>query len=441
MKAIAARTKNTFYGWWVVLAGTLLYGLGVGSIFYGFNTFFVPMVNEFGWSRAVTSGAFSMSRFEGGLSGPLVGWLIDQFGVRKLAMIGVTLAGLGFIALNLVTQNVWTLYVIFGLLISVGFDTGFARACTAAAAKWFIKKRSRAISFITIGGGVGGAVIVPLLGWLITQFGWRMAATVVGVMIIALGLPMAYFLRNSPEERGLQPDGKTEPAQRKSVEDVSAGRDSVDDSSNALEEVDFTIRQALKTKAYWTYVAAMLLRSSILSSMVIHQMPHLVDMGIDYQIAASILGTMVLMSIPGRFVFGWLGDRWDKRRLLMAASLLQAAGILIFIHADVVWMVYMFVVVFGLGYGGAIPLAHALRADLFGRRIFATLAGITMSMTMISTVTAPILLGYLYDVTQSYMVGFYALAGLISVAGMVFLLIKYPRPPRRTSAFELDVGE
>lgn len=442
MKGLAARTRTVFYGWWVVLAGTLLYGLGVGSIFYGFNTFFVPMVSEFGWSRAITSGAFSMSRFEGGLSGPLVGWLIDRFGVRKLALIGVTLAGAGFIALTLVSQDVWTLYVIFGLLISVGFDTGFARACTAAAAKWFIRKRSRAISFITIGGGVGGAAIVPLLGWLIAHYGWRTAAVVVGIMIVALGIPMAYFLRNNPEERGLQPDGVAGPAKdEEGANGAQVRPGSEDASSSGVRDVDFTVRQALKTKAYWTYVGVMVLRASILSSMVIHQMPHLVDMGIDFQLAASILGTMVLMSIPGRFTFGWLGDKWDKRGLLLTASLLQAAGILIFIHATTVWMVYLFVVVFGVGYGGAIPLAHALRADLFGRRIFATLAGITMTMTMVSTVTAPILLGYLYDVTQSYTVGFYVLAGVILVAGFGFLLIKYPQLPGRPSVWEQDATE
>lgn len=408
------KVKGLYYGWWVVLSGTFLYGLGVGSIFYGFNTFFSPMVEEFGWSRAATSGAFSMSRLEGGISGPLVGWLIDRFGVRKMAMLGVTMAGIGFMSLSLV-NSLWSLYLIFGLFISVGFDTGFARACTAAAAKWFIAKRSRAISFIVTGGGIGGAIIVPGLGWLITVYGWRSAALIIGASILVLGLPPAYFMRNTPEEMGLQPDGL---------------KPRFNDSGALIEshllEKDFTIREALRTRAYWTYVAAMLLRASILSTMVIHQIPYLQDMGIDYQVAAGILGSMVAISIPGRLIFGWLGDRVDKRWILFTICMMQGMGIFIFIHASSIFMLYIFVTIFGLGYGGAIPVVHALRADLFGRKIFASLAGITMLFTMVSTVSAPILLGRLYDVTNSYIIGFYTLLVLIVLSGITFLMIRKP---------------
>jgi len=414
--AIMAKARGVFYGWWVVLAGTLLYGVGIGSIFYGFNTFFNPMINEFHWSRAATSGAFSLSRLEGGFSGPVVGWLIDRFGVRKLAALGVTVAGCGFIALILVNRNVWSLYLIFGLLISVGYDSGFSRPCMAAAAKWFISKRSRAMTLITIGGGIGGAIIVPMLGKLITAYGWRTAAVITGVTVMVLGLPMAYFMRNTPEEMGLEPDGE------KAFFDESGKRVSVPRS-----EANFTVRQALVTGTYWNFAIAMLLRAGILSSMVIHQIPHLVDLGIGYQVATKILGSMILISIPGRFVFGWLGDKIDKRKLLFIVCMLQATGIFIFIHASSILMLYLFVTVFGLSYGGAIPLVQGLTADLFGRKIFATLSGITVSLTMISTVSAPVLLGRLYDVTKSYSIGFYVLFIFISLSGLCFYLIRLPK--------------
>ena len=208
------------------------------------------------------------------------------------------------------------------MFISIGNDTGFARPCTAAAAKWFIRKRSRAISFITIGGGIGGAIIVPLLGWLITSYGWRYTTMITGAGILVFGLPLVYFMRNSPEEMGLLPDGDT----------ASTGESG--DLSGPKEEVDFTIWEALKTRSYWTYVIALLLRASILSSMVIHQIPHLVDIGIDYQVATGILGSMILISIVGRGFFGWIGDIFDKRWLLFIICFLQGLGIFIFIHAS-----------------------------------------------------------------------------------------------------------
>jgi sugar phosphate permease len=272
------------------------------------------------------------------------------------------------------------------------------------------------MTLITIGGGIGGAIIVPMLGKLITAYGWRTAAVITGVTVMVLGLPMAYFMRNTPEEMGLEPDGE------KAFFDESGKRVFVPRS-----EANFTVRQALATGTYWNFAIAMLLRAGILSSMVIHQIPHLVDLGIGYQVATKILGSMILISIPGRFVFGWLGDKIDKRKLLFIVCLLQAAGIFIFIHASSILMLYLFVSVFGLAYGGAIPLVQGLTADLFGRKIFATLSGITVSLTMISTVSAPVLLGRLYDVTKSYSIGFYVLFIFISLSGLCFYLIRLPK--------------
>jgi MFS family permease len=425
--------NRIFYGWWVVASGSFLYGLGIGGVFYGFSTFFNPLINEFGWSRAALSGVFSLSRLEGGLEGLIVGPLIDRFGARKLAVFGIVWTGLGFITLILVNENILSLYLIFGLLLSFGYNAGFARPADAVAAKWFIRKRSRALSFVTAGGGLGGAVMVPLLAWLIVQYGWRSAAVIMGLVMLLLGLPAALLLRSTPEEKGFLPDGEplsqnpevgTEPApdefrEQSAIADVTAG------------DVDFTVREALKTKAFWIFVAATMLRASVLSAIVVHQIPHLVDIGVDYQMAASVLGLMVLMSLPGRLIFGWIGDIFGKKYLLFICSLLQAVGMWIFIHADTVTMLYLFVVVYGLGYGGAIPLMHGFRADLFGRRIFATMMGISMAMTILPTVGAPILLGYLYDITLSYSFGFYVLLVLISLSGFVFLLIRQPKPPER----------
>ncbi len=428
-KTRRARNK-VFYGWWVVAVGSLLQFLGTGSVFYGFNTFFNPMVNEFGWSRAVTSGAFSLSRLQGGIEGPIIGPLIDRFGARRIAIIGVILAGAGFIALRLVNGNVLSLYLIFGLLLSMGQNTFSTHATTTAAAKWFTKKRSLALSFIMAGGGIGGAVMVPLLAWLITQYGWRLAAVVAGLVILTLGLPAAIALRSTPEDKGLLPDGEVMAKANEAIPKTPL-TESEDVSSR---EIDFTVREALKTSAFWSYNAAMMFRSCVLSAIVVHEIPYLVDMGINYEAAAGVLGMMVLISVPGRLLLGWLGDKFDKKRLMLIACLLQAIGIWIFINATSLGIVYLFVVVYGLGYGGAIPLQFGLRADLFGRRTFATMGGVTTALTSVPTVAASVLAGYLYDVSHSYRVAFYGLMVLVLLSGVAFLLIRQPKPPARLNA-------
>jgi len=427
---VRARAKKVFYGWWMVAAGFVINAFGVGTFFYGFSTFFNPMIAEFGWSRTVMSGAFSLSRLEGGLEGPIAGWLIDKFGARRMLFIGVLISGAGFMALWFVNSPL-SLYLIFGLFLSLGFNMGYVHATSAAIAKWFVRKRGRAFSFLITGNGVGGAIFVPLIAWLIIQFGWRWAAVIIGLATLAIPLPLSLIIRSTPEEVGLRPDGESGNQENPSSEMKKGNPSEASASSTFPEEVDFTVREAMKTRAFWIYVASMLLRSCILSAIVVHQIPHLTDIGFTYQTASTVLGLMVLMSVPGRFIFGWLGDRFNKKMLLFLLCLLQAVGVFIFINANTLALLYLFVVIYGLGYGGVIPLTFALRADLFGRRNYATIAGITMAMATIGTVAAPVFAGYLYDVTQTYSLAFYILMGTIALSGVFFLIIPRPSPPKR----------
>jgi MFS family permease len=422
------KNKRSFYGWRIVAAGFLINAFGVGTFFYGFSTFFNPMIAEFGWSRTVMSGVFSLSRAEGGTAGPLNGWLVDRFGARKMMLIGVTVAGIGFIFLRTINSPV-SLYLIFGLVLSMGFNLGFMHATSAAVAKWFVKKRSRALSFLITGNGVGGAIFVPVIAWLITQFGWRVATLILGIATLAIPLPLSLIVRSTPEEMGLKPDG--EPARPNDTASEPNYSLASPTDGTSLDEVNLTVREALKTRAFWVYAISMMLRACILSSIVIHQIPHLTDIGIPYQTASNVLGLMVLMSIPGRFLFGWLGDRFSKRFLLFLSCILQGIGIFIFINASTLPLLYLFVVVYGLGYGGAIPLTVALRADLFGRTNYATIAGITMSLAMIGTVSAPLFAGYLYDTTQSYSLAFYIFIVMIVLSGVFFLMIPRTSQPSR----------
>jgi len=430
VNGVRASTKRVFYGWWIVAVGFLINAFGVGTFFYGFSTFFNPMIAEFGWSRTVMSGVFSLSRLEGGIEGPIAGWLTDKYGARRLLLIGVAISGIGFITLWMVNSPL-SLYLIFGLVLSLGFNLGYTHATSAAVAKWFIKRRGRALSFLITGNGIGGAIFVPLIAWLIIQFGWRVATVIIGLATLAIPLPLSLLVRSTPEEMGLVPDGKTvkqeSPPSDKEYSLASSG------GSVSPEDVDFTVREAMRTRAFWVYAASMMLRSCILSAIVVHQIPHLTDIGIPYQTASSVLGLMVLVSVPGRFFFGWLGDRFNKKVLLFLLCLLQGAGIFIFINASTLPLLYLFVVVYGLGYGGVIPLTLALRADLFGRRNYATIAGITMFLSMIGTVAAPIFAGYLYDTTQSYSLAFYIFTVMICLSGILFLFIPRPSPPRRYS--------
>jgi MFS family permease len=390
--------------------------MGAGEFFYGFSVFYTPILHEFGWSSAVVAGAFSLSRLEGGIEGPIVGLLVDRYGSRKLMFVGVILIALGFFAMTAV-DNVLLLYLVYGGLLSIGYNTGFQHSMTALVAQWFIRKRGRAMSIYTLSAGLGGAIIVPVLARSVANLGWRSTAIICGASCLVIGLPLVYFVRNRPEDIGLLPDGDTP----SSVSQHAPG--GIDLEASGLE-ADYSAREALRTRTFWTLMLGESFRSFLLGSIVIHQIPYLVSIGIPLELAAMILGTMITLSIPGRLVFGSLGDYMSKRYLLVLAMSLQALGIFIFSQATGFIHTYAFVLIYGIGYGGVIPLLHAYRAELFGRRRFASISGIAAPFRMIGSVVGPVLAGYIYDIYGNYRMAFIVFTALALLSAISFFFVK-----------------
>ncbi|MFC1957404.1 MFS transporter [Chloroflexota bacterium] len=399
---VTKKRGKIFYGWWVVLAAALMQWYGAGVWFYGFSVIFKAMLNEFGWTRAVTAGAFSLARLEGGLEGPIVGWLIDRIGPRVMAFFGAVVVGIGYVLLSRINSIVM-LYVLFGGVIAIGFNAGFSHAGTAAVANWFLKKRTRALGLWTIGAGIGGATLVPALGWLVSQYGWRTTVVIAGIGFWAIVTPLSLVLRHKPEQYGLLPDGELPAKEQPSGNGITSGVSSdEEEATDHPDEINFTWKEALGTTSFWLLLLAWGVRAMAMNGIVLHEVAYLTDIGIPEVAAAAALGGMVAMSIPGRLIFGWLGDRFDKRYVLMATSLLQAAGVFILANVHTIEQVYIFLVVYGFGYGGAIPVYIAMRGEYFGRKSFATIGGFMQLFLIIPTVIGPILAGYVYDVTGSY---------------------------------------
>ena len=414
---------RVFYGWWIVLACWAVTLYGGGAFFFGFSAFFKPISEEFGWSRALTAGAISLSQAEGFIEGPIVGPLVDKFGPRKLMLFGVALASIGFLALSIV-NGLLMFYLVYVLLLAIGFNTGFFVAAQAAVANWFIRKRSRALGLLSTANGFGGAIMAPLIAALILAFGWRVAALVLGLGLFTIGIPLAFVVRHRPEHYGYLPDNA------KSPDEFAASAGDGTRSSAPAQEIDFTIWEALKTPVFWMLAVAFGLRTMAISATVVHQIPFLTDAGISQQAAAGILALMGLMSIPGRIGFGYLGDYFNKRYLLAIAYLLQAAGILILLTADSLTQVFLFTVVFGMGWG-APNLLFAMRADYFGRKYFATIAGAEQSIVAIGTVIGPVYAGLIYDINQSYQIAFITFVFTIAIGAVICFFSYPPKLPER----------
>ncbi|MFC2066096.1 MFS transporter [Chloroflexota bacterium] len=420
--------KKIFYGWWIVVAGTIINSLNGGIYFYGFSNFFMALVKEFGWSRAAISLGSSLARLEGAFEAPLVGFLIDRVGPRRIMLFGIGLMGIGFILFSKI--NSFGMYLtVFLTCLALGQGFGVYMPVHTTAANWFIKKRSQAMGILQAGVGFGG-VLVPLFALIITQFGWRTGAVISGITILVIGLPCAGLFRHRPEPYGYLPDGRIE--QTSGTADPLSSSETIKDP--AAVGTDYSPKEAVKTMAFWSMVTAFGITQGVSGSVVLHSIPHFTDVGIPMVVAATATGSIGMASILGRLSFGFLGDRFSKRHLLALAIALEAAGVLIFSNLDSTWQIIPFLVVFCLGYGGIQPLILAVLADFFGRKSYGTVFGLQLFFRSLPQFGLPILAGWIFDVSGSYHAAFMLFIALLAVAGGLMLIT---RSPSKASLFPM----
>ena len=389
---------------------------------YSSGFFLKPMMAEFGWTRAMTSGAYSLRSIQGGIASPILGWVIDKYGGRVVIFGGAIIGGLGCVLMYWV-NSLWSFYLINGVILSVGMGAMLYLSTFTVIAKWFMRRLSLSLSLMSVGAGLGGLICAPASALLISRLGWRMAFVVTGLVIWAVVLPLTLVIRNSPEEKGLQMDGD-EP---KPAELPSGGHG--DFSQGTTAPTDFTLRQALASSPFWLLVGGFFFQGLAQSAVIVHAVPALTDAGIPMATAAFSLGLVLAISIVGRLLFGYLGDRMEKRTLFMICYAMVSAGTLVLIAARTMPVTFLFIALFGIGYGGTIPLDPAIRAEYFGRTAFAKIQGIMSPLLMVSNAGGPIVAGYLFDVSGSYRSSFMIMALMaFGAVGCAFFL---PRTGRK----------
>ncbi|MDP7619444.1 MAG: MFS transporter, partial [Dehalococcoidia bacterium] len=295
-------------------------------------------------------------------------------------------------------------------------------------ANWFVRRRSTALGIAATGWGPGGIVWPLIIVTTVNLWGWRWSAVVAGVLIWVVGMPLALLLRHQPERYGLLPDGD--------IRDGSPAAPSA--PAQTTSEPEFGLREALRTPAFWLLTVTLSLGFMVTPAIGLHQIPFLIESGHEPATAAAVLGTMTLLSIPGRLVFGWLGDRYDMRLLVIMSLLLQTVGLLVLVQATAMWHFILYSVIFGTGFGGLRPLSAALPASYFGRTAYASIRGTANSVQYGLTMSAPVLTGVIADATGSYATAFGVLAALNSV-GMITALAL--RPPKTRSAVSTLRGD
>ena len=404
--------KKIFYGWWIVLACSLIGFYVGGVIFYGFTAFFEPIREEFGWSYTQISFAASLRGLEMGIFAPLVGFLVDRFGSRKLIFWGMITVGFGLILLSR-TQSLAMFYGSF-LLIAFGAG-GCAMVVTmAAVANWFHKNVGVALGVMASGVGASG-LMVPLIVQLIGVSGWRTTLIILGLGMWILGIPLSFVIRNRPEQYGYLPDGISPSDRMPHLENQDTG----------VKAVEIGFKEALKKRAFLYLIIVDAIRMMIVAAVVIHVMPYLSSLGLPRVTAGLVAGAIPLSSIIGRFVFGWLGDVFDKGHVMAWTFCIISLGMLAFCYVQVIWIAFVFLLLFSPGYGGGIVLRGAILREYFGRNSFGKMIGITMGAASIGGIIGPTLAGWVFDTFGSYHLIWLIFCGLSSLA--IYLALKIKR--------------
>ncbi|HLE02477.1 MAG TPA: MFS transporter, partial [Dehalococcoidia bacterium] len=372
-----------------------------GTFFYGFSTFFKPIVDEFGWSYTATSTAFAIYRLEGGVAAPIVGYIVDRVGPGKMMAFGSAVFGLGFLAMSR-ADSLLTFYATM-ILISAGFSAAAGTVGMAAVANWFVRKRGLALGILMTGAGIGG-VLAPVLVRLISLYGWRTTLVILAFSSWFFCLPLSLLVRHRPRDYGYLPDGDTVVGEGKR-NDVLA-EDLELTKVNTAPEVSFTLGQALRTRSFWIFTLGITFLGVPITGVSVHLIPYLINLGFPPETAALALTAVTLTSVAGRMGFGWLGDRFDKRSALVIIGVVQSLGLLAAAFIGSYWMVALFVLFYAPAYGGGIPLRPALTAEYFGTKAFGAIQGVLMAIFTFGSMLGPILGGWMFDTRGSYRLAF-----------------------------------
>jgi len=415
LKNIPNFFTRIFYGWRMIGLVSAIRIVGGGLHQFGFTVFFLPISQDLGIGRAATSLAFSLSRAQGAVEAPLVGYLIDRYGPRPILVAAVFLAGVGYILLSWV--NSYTSFIIVYLgVICLAFVAGFVHSPMVVANSWFIRQRARAMTVVSAAVPVGGALISPLLAIGVTSMGWRWAAFVSGCIFLLVCLPLSFRLKRSPESMGLLPDGDTP-----SVDGAISSADTKNKNINA----EFTSRQAMKTWVFWVLVLSMTARVTCYSAATVHFVPVMVWKGLSEGAAASLLGAFAFANLVAHFVLGWIADRVNKPKLLAICNLLPALSVPPLLWDAGNWQLWFFTILFTL-LDASFPIVWATVGDFFGRRHFATIRGSMSFFYMWGSFAGPVLAGAIYDRTQSYMTVLRIWFSLLGLATLLIVLLIRP---------------
>ena len=368
----------------------------IGIMFYGLSFFYDFWVKDLGWSRVTITSGSAFGRVTVALLGFLVGWLIDRFGPRKLILSGILFGGIAFMAFGMMT-SLWQFYL-FSLLAASGYICGGPLPNQVLTSRWFTKSRGKAMGIAYLGVGVGGMLVPQIARLLNFHFGWHTALILLGVIMILVAFPVAFFVKDTPP--GTILEKQSGPGQ------------------------DASLKHILKNRSFYLLMIGSTCSIAAVSGTSQHlKLFFSLDLNYTQGESANLISIVLFSSIIGRLFMGWLADRISKKLVMILIYILVAAAIPMLYFATTPGVIYVFAFIFGMALGGDYMIIPLMTAELFGIKILGRVMGIILTTDVMADALSPMLVGWIRDKTGSYFSGFEVLISLAVIGTIAIMML------------------
>jgi len=401
------RKPRIYYGWWLILICYIIAAYVAGAVFFSFTAFIDPIVKEFSWSYTQVSLVSTIRGIEIGIFSFFIGFFVDRFGAKQLLMFGLITTGIGLLLFSRTQSLAWFFFSF--VILSFGAGGCTSVVLTTIMANWFNKNMGKALGIMVCGFGSGG-FLVPGIVWMIERFQWRTTLVILAAGLYVIGLPLASLIKNKPKPGDYVPEGELQ-----------------DDHKlfqNGNGDGAYNFRQSIKSTTFWLFNAAEAARMIMLASVMMYIMPYLTSVGYSRVTAGFLAAATPVMSIIGRFSFGWLGDMVNKRTVLIISHCMMGLGVLSLSNIQYQWVVVPYLIFFPIGYGGSMPLRGLIIKHYFGTAAIGRLLGISMGIAAIGGMAGPVFAGWTYDTFHTYRIIWFTYIGLSVISVSVITRLK-----------------
>jgi MFS family permease len=391
--------------WFIASLAFIVLGYSRG-LHSSFGVFYVALLDTFHWSRGATAGVFSLVLAVDAVLSPVVGHLLDRYGSKKIAILGCLALAAGLFLSGRI-EALWQFYLFFGLISAIGITFVGMVPHVFLISEWFVSNRASAIGFVYAGTGVGILLLAPLSEWLLSNWGWARAFQTFAAIVMVALLPVVWIFYQ-PGPYGEKLRSKRE---------------------RKTDENQWTAKLALRSLQFWLLFFARICAASGTTVIVTHQVAHVVDVGYSKLLAASIFGLAGMTSSFGRVVFGFIADLLTKQAaytLNIVMTIIGVGALMILSNPNQTWLLYVYVIFFGIGFGSRAVIFSALTADIFSGKGFGSILGYSTVAVGVGGALGSWLGGALHDWTGSYLISFGLSAVVLGLSDVCIWLAAVP---------------